>query len=529
MYKLSILIPARNEEFLSRTIDDILMNKGPETEIIVGLDGEWADPPVIDHPDVRVLYYPESIGQRAMTNRLCSLSKAKWIIKADAHCKFDKDFDSKLLAAVDGHDDWTAVPIMKNLHIFNWVCKKCGDTRYQGPTPTDCPKCNNSGDFVRDMIWKEKPSPNSTSYLFDSTPHFQYFKEYEKRPEFKKDYKESRITESMSLQGSFFMLTRERYWALNICDEKFGSWGSQGIEVACKTWLSGGRVVCVHTTWYAHLFRTQGGDFGFPYPLPGKQVQNAREMAKSIFLNGGFDKQIKPLSWLLNRFWPVRGWDFIPEDPVVGGDKLSKGIIYYTDNQLNLKISRSVQSQLKSIGLPIVSASLKPMSLGKNIVLPLKRSKLSMFKQIEAALEASTADIIYFCEHDVIYHPSHFEFNPTEKNTFYFNTNVWKVDNASRKALRVDKCEQLSGMCIYRDLALSFCKEKIAQMESVGFDGHYEPQGHRETWESALPNVDIRHDNNLTANRWSKEEFRNQENTIGWTEGECPEWAKDKF
>ena len=46
---LSILIPARNEQFLKNTVEDILKNKRGNTEIIVGLDGEWADPPIQDH------------------------------------------------------------------------------------------------------------------------------------------------------------------------------------------------------------------------------------------------------------------------------------------------------------------------------------------------------------------------------------------------------------------------------------------------------------------------------------------------
>ena len=113
----------------------------------------------------------------------------------------------------------------------------------------------------------------------------------------------------MSLQGSFFMLTREKYWELNICDsDTFGSWGSQGIEVACKTWLSGGRVVVNHDTWYAHLFRTKGGDFGFPYPNSGSKAQKAKKLAKDIFFNNKWDKAIRPLSWLVEKFWPVKGW-----------------------------------------------------------------------------------------------------------------------------------------------------------------------------------------------------------------------------
>ena len=120
MTDLSILIPARNEEFLKRTVEDILANIEADTEIIVTLDGKWADPPIIDNDRVHLIYTPTSIGQRAATNLARKLSKAKYIMKVDAHCSFDEGFDVKLMA--DIQDDWTVVPIMKNLHAFDWVC-----------------------------------------------------------------------------------------------------------------------------------------------------------------------------------------------------------------------------------------------------------------------------------------------------------------------------------------------------------------------------------------------------------------------
>ena len=151
------------------------------------------------------------------------------------------------------------------------------------------------------MLWIGKTRPQSTSYCFDATPHFQYFNEYKKK-------QVGDIVETMSLQGSFFMLTRDKYWELNICDEAFGSWGSQGIEVACKTWLSGGRVLVNKRTYYAHMFRTQGGDFSFPYPQSGKQVDAAKKRAKEVFFNQTFKGQAKPLKWLVEKFKPVKGW-----------------------------------------------------------------------------------------------------------------------------------------------------------------------------------------------------------------------------
>ncbi len=296
-YDLSILIPARNEMFLTRTVEDILSNIEGNTEIIVVLDGSWADPPIKDDPRVTIIHHSESIGQRAGMNEAAKLSNAKYLMKCDAHCSFDKGFDVKMMAEM--HDDWTMVPIMRNLHAFDWVCLD-GHRRYQSPSGV-CATCGK--ETTRDVVWIAKTNPQSTSYCFDSTPHFQYFREFKHRPEGKGD-----LTETMSLQGSFFMLTRDKYWELGVCDEAFGSWGSQGIEVAVKTWLSGGRVMVNHKTWYAHMFRTQGGDFGFPYQLSGHQTEHAKKTVRELFFDNKWDKAVHPLSWLIEKFWPVPGW-----------------------------------------------------------------------------------------------------------------------------------------------------------------------------------------------------------------------------
>ncbi|MBU2051242.1 MAG: glycosyltransferase, partial [Gammaproteobacteria bacterium] len=389
MAELDILIPSRNELFLARTIQDILEQSESDIGVIAVLDGAPADPPVPDDPRVTIIYHQESVGQRAATNDAARLSSAKYVMKVDAHCSFDKGFDRIMIA--DMQDDWTMVPIMRNLHAFDWVCKKCGDRRYQGPTPTECPKCDNTTEFERDMKWIGKHNPQSTSFCFDSEPHFQYFKEFSKRPEGKGD-----ITPTMSLQGSCFMLTREKYWELDICGEEFGSWGSQGIEVALKTWLSGGQVMVNHKTWYAHMFRTQGGDFSFPYHLSSSQVKHAKKTAREMFWNRKWAGQKYTVSSLVEKFWPVQGWTdedlaALKKDEAKGeslerfavvtdsGDNTvvntgpTKGIVYYTDNRLDPEIMAACQRQISKSGLPIVSVSLKPIDFGENIVLDLER------------------------------------------------------------------------------------------------------------------------------------------------------------
>jgi hypothetical protein len=303
--------------FLARTIEDILQNIEAETEVIAVLDGAWADPPVPQHDRVNIIYVPESVGQRAGTNLAAKLAKGKYLMKIDAHCSFDKGFDRKMLDFFKEHGDGiTAVPVMRNLWAFDWKCMKCGKKWYQGPTPTECAETNFKGTgkpcdskkFRRKIMWVGKSNPQSWSYCFDAEPHFQYFEDYKSRPGIREQAREKGWSETMSLQGSCFMATKEKYWDLKLSDEELGNWGNQGIEVACKTWLSGGRVLVNHRTWYAHMFRTQGGDFSFPYHQPGKHVSQTKRNVWELFKNGNFHKQVHPLSWLVEKFWPVPGW-----------------------------------------------------------------------------------------------------------------------------------------------------------------------------------------------------------------------------
>lgn len=309
MRDLSILIPARNEMFLKRTIEDILENIESDTEVIAVLDGEWADPQIPQHERVNIIYLDEPVGQRVATNLACKLSKAKYVMKVDAHCAFDKGFDRKMIEFFEKvGGDTVAVPVMRNLHAFDWKCYKCGWKKYQGPTPLKCEQCGSTRHMRKKMLWQPKRGTRNSSYCFDNEPHFQYFSDYKNRETYKIDKETKGYTETMSLQGSCFMCTRELYWRLDLCSEDFPSWGSQGIEVACKTWLSGGQVLVNHNTWYAHMFRTQGGDFGFPYKQHQSKVEIAKHKAKEMFLKNQWPGQKRRLGWLLKRFWPVPGW-----------------------------------------------------------------------------------------------------------------------------------------------------------------------------------------------------------------------------
>jgi hypothetical protein len=136
-----------------------------------------------------------------------------------------------------------------------------------------------------------------------------------------------------------------------------------------------------------------------------------------------------------------------------------------------------------------------------------------------AGLEMFKTDVVFLCESDVLYHPSHFSFVPPASDRFYYNTNVWKVRLDDGHCVWTDDLQQLSGVCGYREFMLDYFKKRVEQIEREGFDGHFEPNP-RENWRSQIPNLDIRHNGTLTKSKWSPQEFRNQKYAKGWKEAD---------
>lgn len=233
------------------------------------------------------------------------------------------------------------------------------------------------------------------------------------------------------------------------------------------------------------------------------------------------------------------------------------GIIYYTSHNAKPKLLEGVRKQILKSGLPITSVSLKPIDFGNNMVYGdpnlrpnQKRGIMSYFNQIVTALENSDADYVFFCEHDVLYHPSHFEFIPPRDDTFYYNVNVWKWDYIGKRAVTYDQVGSVSGICVNRKHALEFYKNRLKLIYDKGWDkiptfGNprwardlgYEPgrAGKRnkyektraEEWRSKYPIIDIRHTRCITHPRWNPEKFRNKptnwvedviDNVPGWEE-----------
>ena len=224
--------------------------------------------------------------------------------------------------------------------------------------------------------------------------------------------------------------------------------------------------------------------------------------------------------------------------------KLKREIIYYTDNLPSEKFLWIIRNQImKACGdIPIISVSQWPIPFGRNIVLPgIGRSDLSLYKQILIGLETSNADVVYFAEHDVIYHPSHFDCIPPDNSAFWYDTNIWKVRAKDGQALYY-QTYALSLMVCYRDIAVEHYRERVRleTIHQIPKATHYEPGRFlapkgmgtipAKYFRSEHPCIDIKHENNWNGKcRFNKSSFRSLKSIRDWQlADDVPFWGKTK-
>lgn len=570
-YELSVLIAARNEfyydlDLLSHTVTNVLENSGPSTDVIVICDGSWPQTPLAPHPRLTLVHHNKSIGQRAAVNEAARLSKSKYIMKLDAHSAMSKDFDTVLMS--DMQPNWMCVPLQFNLLCFEWKCKKCGWIKDQSPKPAKCARCGSQ--YLKQVtIWKPRDGKEGRrntpthSWRFDTNLEFQYWGQFAADEAYCKKHnipfradQQGDIHDTMSLLGACWMLERELYWAIDGLDELSGSWGQMGTELSLKVLTSGRELKVNKKAWFSHFFRV--GGIGFPYQ-GGGQKERAMARCREIWLHNKWPKQIHPLSWVIEKFAPVPDWndnhpatqqvmkageEFYKSKGIVhplattsGSSKPSVGVLYYTCSTLDESIAQPVRNNLKACtnGHEVGSVSRERLDFGDwSIVLQLERGPQAMHEQILAGLERMQADYVFLTEHDVLYHPSHFEFVPPTKDKFYYNTNVWRVRETDGHAVRTDDCKQVSGLCASRQLLLEHYRKRVERIRKEGFSrkNGYEPgtrslphgydNNEAESWQSSFPNLDIRHGKTLTGDHWTIDSFRNPKYAAGWQETDDP-------
>jgi glycosyltransferase involved in cell wall biosynthesis len=275
--RVSVLIPARNERFVSRTVQDLLEKAAGDVEVIVTLDGQWADPPLPVDPRVITIYRGQSLGMRAAINSAAAVATGKFLMKIDGHCLVSQDWDRILKADCD--DDWIVVPRRFSLDPESWCIA-------------------NTGKAAVDYHFLDFPTPGE----IEPGWHGQVWRERAR------ERLHLEVDDEMSSQGSCWFTTRHHFTErLGYMSEVgYGRFSQEFQELGMKTWLGGGRCIINKRAFYAHLHK--GKTYGRGYYLSKDEHVRGIAYSTDYWFHDRWPAKVRDLAWLIDKFWPVPTW-----------------------------------------------------------------------------------------------------------------------------------------------------------------------------------------------------------------------------
>jgi glycosyltransferase involved in cell wall biosynthesis len=277
MSKVSVILPSRNEPYLSQTIDAVLRNAEGDVEVIAVLDGYWPVPALRSDPRLVLLHRGTAQGMRPGINAGVAVARGEWLMKLDAHCDVSQGFDRILKTECDR--DWIVVPRRMSLDPDNW-CKE-----ENGKSPVDAHYLSNPierpGDpscGLHGTVWNQR-ARQRIDVLLD---------------------------EEMSSQGSCWFMHRDHWNRLGPMEvAKYGNFIQEFQELGLKTWLGGGKVMVNKKCHYLHWHK---GKRGRQYFISKQEMRSGADFATRYWMTDSWPERVHNLKWLIERFWPVPGW-----------------------------------------------------------------------------------------------------------------------------------------------------------------------------------------------------------------------------
>jgi glycosyltransferase involved in cell wall biosynthesis len=259
---LSIIIPARNEPYLHKTIKDLL-SKTSDIEIIAVLDGYWPRAEdIVQDERVNYLHYSTARGMRNAINKAVALAKGEYILKTDAHCLFDTGFDKKVID--NCARNVLIVPRRYRLDPEKW------EVIQDGRPPVDYEYIDSSD--LHGVRWDQR-AIDRKHYQFDDI---------------------------ISAQGSCWAMSKYMFEKIGGLDEdRFGKFFLEFQELSFKVWFNEGMVLVNKTTYYAHWHKTKGR---------GYSLDNDREKAVKG-LREYVNEHKEQFDALVKKFLPMPTWE----------------------------------------------------------------------------------------------------------------------------------------------------------------------------------------------------------------------------
>lgn len=273
MTKISVLLPARNEQFLQRTIDDLFAKAAGEIEVVVSLDGYDPNPPLVERKGLVIIRKPRVEGLRAGINSAAAVATGDYYLRSDAHCLYSEGFDEVLKR--DHQPDWVVVMRRYSLDPDRW-CRR-DDKLHVDYHYLSCPWTNPEFFQMHGIRWNEMTLARE----------------------------DTQIDEQMSMQGSSWFVTRDFFHNFlgGMSEVGYGTYAQEAQEIGMKAWLGGGALKIDKRAWYAHLHK--GARFGRGYNISRDEVWRGHIYSAHYWTENQWSGRIHDFDWLVDKFWPL--------------------------------------------------------------------------------------------------------------------------------------------------------------------------------------------------------------------------------
>ncbi len=269
MSKLSIIVPARNEPYLNKTIMDVLEKATGNVDIYVVLDG-YEPTDLFTHNLVHNIRIPLGDGGchgRHGINMAVDLTDADFLLKLDAHCLLAKGFDEQLIK--DSKENRVQVPRRFRLDALEWRILE------DGRPPIDYEfiifSVLATNKFIWGTKWDDKRGP-----MIDDVMHFQ---------------------------GSCWFMPKAWFKKCGLMQtEGYGGFVQEPEEIIFKTLKNGGEVKVNKNTSYAHFHKNLEDRKWFIFP------EDELKKGYEYSFNKWVIEERELFENLINRFWPIPGW-----------------------------------------------------------------------------------------------------------------------------------------------------------------------------------------------------------------------------
>jgi hypothetical protein len=197
-----------------------------------------------------------------------------WYMKCDEHCGFAPGFDEVVKA--DCPDRALLIPRRYSWDAENW----CIENNPKGPRDyhyltSPVWSLRERHDYsIQGMEWPERTRARLSGYDVDET---------------------------MSLQGSCYVMTRAHYERLGPLQEAgYGTFAQEPQELGLKTQLAGGVMLTTKRTWYGHLHK--GSRYGRGYRPNRQEIAAGHEYSAWYWMSQPGMKEF------IAKWWPVPTW-----------------------------------------------------------------------------------------------------------------------------------------------------------------------------------------------------------------------------